>query len=124
MEINTPQELIVAINNLLAQMDRPTRKRFLMWVKTRRNLYDFNYPMGYKPETKGVKNEIGVQVASDSKCTVTPVVGESIPTVVASPESTDSIAIGEQCDSAFTSHVCTGQSDTPTSDEVTRAVIP
>src|ERR1700675_607708 len=49
MEINSPVEMIKAIDMLILQMDKPHRKQFLAWVKNRRNQYDLLYPMGWKP---------------------------------------------------------------------------
>lgn len=49
MEINSPDQFIKALANLMMQMDRKQRKKFLEWVKQRRLQYDFQYPEGYKP---------------------------------------------------------------------------
>lgn len=48
MTINTPEDLVKAINSMLLQMNRPQRKQFLLWVKRRRKEYDFTYPEGWK----------------------------------------------------------------------------
>jgi hypothetical protein len=49
MEINSPVEMVKAIDLLLLQMDKQNRKQFLNWVKDRRKQYDFLYPTGWKP---------------------------------------------------------------------------
>ncbi len=48
MEINSPDQLMGAINLLMLQMNRGQRKQFHNWVKTKINSYNFNYPEGYK----------------------------------------------------------------------------
>lgn len=53
MEINSPVEMVKAIDLLLLQMDRQHRKGFLLWVKDRRKQYDMLYPMGWKPPEEG-----------------------------------------------------------------------
>ena len=48
MQINTPEELVRAIDSLLMQMNKKQRKEFVEWAKSRRRVHDFNYPMGYQ----------------------------------------------------------------------------
>lgn len=78
MQINSPEELIKAINSLLLQMDRGQRKQFLGWVKARRRTYDFNYPQGYK-----YKGEDNAKDTTDVAAPVDTGVVEPIPVVIA-----------------------------------------
>jgi hypothetical protein len=52
MEINTPEELVNAIDQLIITLNRAGRVRFLKWVKDRKRTYDLNYPTGFKVEEK------------------------------------------------------------------------
>jgi len=69
MEINSPVEMVKAIDLLILQMDKQHRKGFLTWVKERRKQYDMLYPMGWKPpEPEGSKPSI--LVPENSKTTI------------------------------------------------------
>ena len=57
MTINTPEELVRAIDSLIMQMSKKQRKEFLGWVKSRRRTHDFNYPTGYKAPIQENTNE-------------------------------------------------------------------
>ena len=57
MIINSPDEMMNAIKLLILQMNREQCKQFLAWVKAKRNEFDFNYPQGYKIESKEIPNE-------------------------------------------------------------------
>lgn len=46
MELNDPRQLIQLIDAMLYSMDKAGRKRFLLWVKQKRKVYDFNFPLG------------------------------------------------------------------------------
>lgn len=46
MEINTADEMMKAIEELIKAMSRPTRKQFYLWVKQKRKMYDFTHPLG------------------------------------------------------------------------------
>lgn len=49
MEINSPLDMIKAIDLMVMQMDKTHRKQFLAWVKDRRRQYDLLYPQGWQP---------------------------------------------------------------------------
>ncbi len=56
MEINSPEQLMSAISLLMMQMNRGQRKQFLQWVKDKTTQFNFNYPEGYKMESKETTN--------------------------------------------------------------------
>lgn len=51
MNLSGPEDLLKAIDLLLLTMEKPQRKLFLQWIKTKRKVYDFNFPNGKKLET-------------------------------------------------------------------------
>lgn len=68
MEINSPQELVTAIHNMVLQMNKKQRKSFLMWVKQLRNRYDVNYPEGLLPkEPENAPSTPDLAVPHDAK---------------------------------------------------------
>jgi hypothetical protein len=70
VEINSPEAMMNAIKLLILQMNREQRKKFLMWVKAKRNEFDFSYPQGYKLEEKEIVNEPAKEVSADVVLTV------------------------------------------------------
>lgn len=69
MTLNSPEDLLKAIDLLLLSMDRPQRKLFLKWIKIKRNTYDTNFPMGKKLETLNEDSKPAV-ASSDTVLTV------------------------------------------------------
>ncbi len=69
MTLNSPEDLLKAIDLLLLSMDRPQRKLFLKWIKIKRSTYDTNFPMGKKLETLNEDSK-PVVASSDTVLTV------------------------------------------------------
>lgn len=57
MQINKPEDFTNALEHVIAAMDRAGRVRLLKWMKYKKNYYDLNYPLGYKPEQKEEKKD-------------------------------------------------------------------
>ena len=78
MNINSPEELLQAVNALMMQMTREQRKHFFAWIKRQRNAHDFNYPQGYT-----FKEEVNVQ----PDCTAEPIVPAPAAPVLIVPDT-------------------------------------